>query len=160
MRDSTGRNLAVLIGIILVTELVPSGVQALTAPEWTVWYAGLAKPAWNPPNWVFPVVWPTLYLLMSIAAWLVWRRSGRGAIGALLLYGAQLLVNASWTWVFAGLKNIGGGFYVILVLWALIVATSFAFRRHSGAAAALMLPYLAWVTFAGVLNLTIWGLNG
>ena len=159
MRESSGRSAAVLVAIVLVTELVPAGVQALTSASWAGWYQALAKPGWTPPDWVFPVVWPTLYLLMTVAAWLVWR-SGPGTGKALALYAVQILVNASWAWIFAGLQSTGGGLVVILLLWPLIVATLLAFRRHSRAAALLLLPYLAWVTFAAALNFAVWRLNG
>ena len=159
MRESRMRSAAVLVGLILVTELLPWVVRQATTESWDSWYASLAKPPWTPPDWAFPVVWPTLYLLMAIAAWLVWRRSGARSRGALTLYAMQLVVNASWTWVFAGLRSLPGGFFFIVGLWLLVIATILAFRRHSGAAAALLLPYLAWVSFAAALNLAIWRLN-
>lgn len=125
------------------------------------WYAGLRKPAWNPPNWVFAPVWSALYLMMAVAAWLVWRRSGfRGAPGALGLFGLQLLLNVSWSWLFFGLHSPSLAFVGIVALYAAIGATTIAFARISTSASWLMAPYLAWVTFAAGLNLAIWRLNG
>ena len=153
------KSLAVLAGLLFVTELLPGLVRLLGAPDWDPWYAGLAKPSWTPPDWVVPVVWPTLYLLMAVAAWLVWRAARGDARGALTLYGVQLVVNASWSWVFGGLKSLLGGFLVILLLWSLLVGTIAAFARYSRPAAWLLVPYLAWVTFAAVLNYAVWRLN-
>ncbi len=124
------------------------------------WYAGLNKPSWNPPNWVFGPVWTTLYLLMGVSAWRVWRRTdftqGRGAIGWFL---AQLALNATWTPVFFGLHEPGWALLVIVALCLAIVATMRAFRRHDRPAAALLIPYLAWVGFAAFLNGALWRLN-
>lgn len=117
------------------------------------WYAALRKPAWTPPNWVFPVVWPILYTLMGIAAWLVWRRNGFAGAGlALGVFLAQLAVNALWSYLFFGLHRPDLGLIDICVMWALIVATILAFRRHSTTAAWLLAPYLLWVTYAATLN--------
>lgn len=159
-RRTGGTALLVLAAIVLVTEALPLGVQTLNAESWSAWDAHLAKPEWQPPGWAFGVVWPTLYFLMAVAAWLVWRRSGwHGANGALGLYGFQLGVNALWTWVYLGLQSLGGSFFWICGLWLLIVATIVAFLRHSRRAAVLLLPYLAWVTFAAFLSLAIWQMN-
>jgi translocator protein len=123
------------------------------------WYAGLEKPPWNPPSWVFGPVWTTLYVLMGVAAWLVWDRSGAGASAALTLFVVQLVLNAAWSWLFFGLQSPGLALIEIVVLWALIVATTMLFWRVRAGAGALMLPYLAWVTFATALNFEIWRLN-
>ncbi len=133
---------------------------AATAPQIPGWYATLAKPAWNPPAWVFGPVWTTLYLMMACAAWLVWRSGGfRGAPGALGLFLLQLALNAGWSWVFFGMQQPGWAVAVIVLLWCAIVATMAAFFRRSLAAGWLMAPYLAWVSFAAVLNAAIWRLN-
>lgn len=125
------------------------------------WYAALDKPSWNPPNGVFAPVWTTLYVLMGIAAWLVWRRAGfAGARTALLLFGAQLALNALWSALFFGLQDPLAAFLELLVLWGVIVATLVRFWRMTPAAGALLIPYLCWVSFAGVLNFVIWRLNG
>jgi benzodiazapine receptor len=121
------------------------------------WYASLSKPAWNPPNWLFGPVWTTLYFAMGSAAWLV-ARTVRGR-SALALFLTQLALNAAWTPVFFGLKQPGAALAIIIALWFAIVVLVAAFWRHSRAAALLLVPYLAWVSFAGALNYAIWRLN-
>lgn len=133
---------------------------AVTTPRIANWYAGLAKPAWNPPNWVFGPVWTALYASMAVAAWLVWRRGGLlGAKTPLLLFGAQLVLNVLWSCLFFGLQSPGLALVDVFLLWAAIAATMLAFWRQSAIAGILFAPYLAWVAFAGVLNFTIWRLN-
>lgn len=129
-------------------------------PEIGGWYARLRKPAWTPPNWLFGPVWTALYLSMGVAAWLVWR--GRGWAGARLplsLFAAQLALNGLWSIIFFGLHRTGAAFAEIILLWCAIAATLASFRRASPPAAALMLPYLLWVTYAAALNLAIWRMN-
>ncbi|MCX7825429.1 MAG: tryptophan-rich sensory protein [Verrucomicrobiae bacterium] len=124
------------------------------------WYARLRKPAWNPPNWVFGPVWTTLYIMMAVAAWRVWRLADNGARRkALGLFLAQLALNAAWTPLFFGLKQPGLAFAEIVLLWIAIGATTAAFFKLDRVAAWLMAPYLAWVSFAAVLNAVLWRLN-
>lgn len=124
------------------------------------WYAELAKPSWNPPSAVFGPVWSTLYLMMGVAAWLVWRKVGwAGAPLALGLFALQLVLNALWSYLFFGLHQPALAFVDIVLLWLAILATTAAFWRVSTPAAVLLLPYLCWVTFAGALNLQLWRLN-
>jgi tryptophan-rich sensory protein len=124
------------------------------------WYDGLQKPAWNPPSWVFGPVWTALYILMGVAAWLVWREHGfRGSSPALWLFIGQLALNAAWSWMFFGLNRPGLAFAEILVLEAAIVWTLVLFWRLRPAAGALLVPYALWVAFASVLNLRLWRLN-
>jgi len=132
-----------------------------TNPSIDNWYAALTKPSWNPPNWVFGPVWTILYLMMAIAAWLVWRRKGSVAAAAvpLALFAVQLLLNALWSYLFFGLHRPDLAFAEIVLLWAAILATMLAFRRAVPLAGWLLLPYLLWVTFAAFLNFTIWRLN-
>jgi translocator protein len=137
--------------------LVGGGFCSLFQPG--EWYAQLAKPTWNPPSWVFGPVWTVLYILMGVAAWLVWDRWRGDARTALALFVVQLAFNAGWSAMFFGLQAPGLAFGWILVLWALIVATTIAFWRLRTVAGVLLLPYLAWVTFAAVLNFTIWRMN-
>jgi len=124
------------------------------------WYAQLNKPVWNPPNWIFGPVWTALYTMMAIAAWLVWRRGGfatqKVPLGLFLL---QLLLNAAWSALFFGLRNPGLAFAEIILLWLAILGTLLAFGKAHRLAGVLMVPYLAWVTFAAVLNFTLWQLN-
>lgn len=152
-----------VIGLVLWMAVcfAAAGIGSrLTAPAIADWYARLNKPAWTPPNSVFGPVWTVLYLMMAVSAWLVWRRSGwAGAGGALVLFVAQLAINAVWTALFFGLKLPGAAFADIVILWCLIVITAVTFWRLTAAAGALLVPYLAWVSFAAVLNFAVWRLN-
>lgn len=142
---------------IVLPLLLGGGVGNLFQPG--AWYDGLEKPPWNPPSWVFGPVWTVLYVLMGVAAWLVWDRYRADARGALALFVTQLVFNAGWSAVFFGLQAPGLAFAWIVVLWLLIAATIGAFWRRRPLAGALLLPYIAWVSFAAVLNYTIWRLN-
>ena len=155
--SSPRKNAAALAVWIAVTFLAPAlGAWAMPGE----WYAALRKPSWNPPTWLFGPVWTALYLMMATAAWLVWRRGGcSGQRRALTLYLVQLVLNAAWTPLFFGLKMPGIAFAEILLLLAAVVTTAFAFRRVNKAAGALLVPYIAWVSFAGLLNFTLWRLN-
>lgn len=141
----------------VVLSLLPGAFGSQFPPG--EWYAALAKPRWTPPSWVFGPVWTLLYVLMGVAAWLVWDRHRNAARVALNLFVLQLIVNAAWSWLFFGLRSPALAFAGIVLLWALILATVIAFRRLRPPAAALLLPYLAWVTFAAALNFAIWRLN-
>lgn len=143
-----------LVGLILVTFCAP--LAGMFSPP-VDWYVSINKPAWNPPSWIFGPVWTALYLMMAAAACLVWRRDGWRR--PLWLYLVQLLLNAAWTPVFFGAREIGWALVVILVLWAAILVTLLAFRQVSRAAGWMLVPYLAWVSFATVLNLTLWRMN-
>lgn len=125
------------------------------------WYAALTKPPWTPPNDVFAPVWTTLYVLMGVAAWLVWRTAGfAGARTPLMLFIAQLILNALWSYLFFGAHQMLLAFVDIIVLWLLILATIVRFRRVVPVAGALLIPYLCWVAFASALNFELWRLNG
>lgn len=124
------------------------------------WYRTLDKPAFNPPSWVFGPVWTVLYALMAVAAWRVWRAYGfSGAPAALALFGVQLALNVGWSALFFGARMPGAAFAEIVVLWGAILLTTLAFFRLDRPAGWLMVPYLAWVTFAAVLNFSIWQMN-
>ena len=124
------------------------------------WYAALKKPSWNPPGWIFGPVWTALYAMMALAAWLVWRQGGFAAQRRpLIIFLTQLALNALWTPLFFGLHWTGLAFAEITLLWLAIAATISAFRSVSRAGAWLLAPYLAWVSFAAVLNFTLWRLN-
>ncbi len=124
------------------------------------WYGGLAKPPWNPPNWLFGPVWTVLYAMMGVAAWLVWRRYGfAGAALPLAFFIVQLALNAAWTWLFFGLRRPDIAFAEIVVLWLAILVTLISFWRLERPAGILLVPYLAWVSFAALLNYTLWQLN-
>lgn len=138
-----------VIGGIFSTSAIPT------------WYAGLQKPSFTPPNWLFAPAWITLYLLMGIAAFVVWRKGladSRVSV-ALAIFLAQLVLNALWSVVFFGLKSPLFGVVVIATLWVAILVTVLAFFKISKVAGALLLPYFAWVTFAAALNVSIWILN-
>jgi tryptophan-rich sensory protein len=125
------------------------------------WYAALEKPFYTPPNWLFAPVWTLLYIMMGVAAFLVWRRGlgSRNVRIALIVFLVQLVLNALWSVVFFGLESPLFGLIVISVLWVAILATIIVFFRVSKVASVLMWPYLLWVSFAAVLNTTIWLLN-
>lgn len=121
------------------------------------WYKEIEKPSWNPPSWIFGPVWTVLYLMMGIALWLVWREKASAL--PLGLFAVQLVLNAAWSGLFFGLRLPGPAFAEIVLLWLAIVGTVVAFRPIAPAAAYLLLPYLGWVSFAAVLNFTVWRLN-
>lgn len=124
------------------------------------WYRGLAKPRWNPPDWLFGPAWAVLYTMIAVSGWLVWRDHGfAGAAAALAAYGVQLLLNAAWSAIFFGMRRPDLAFAELVVFWAAILATVVLFWPLQRMAALLLVPYLAWVTFAGVLNLTLWRMN-
>jgi tryptophan-rich sensory protein len=154
-------NVLKLIIAILACQLAGFIGSLFTTPAIPGWYAALEKPSFNPPNWLLGPVWITLYLFMGIAAYLIWRRGlGEPNVGtALLLFGVQLVINASWSFFFFGLKSPLAGFVVIILLWIVILITALYFLKISNTAAALMLPYIAWVSYAAVLNFSFWRLN-
>lgn len=133
---------------------------AVTATSVKTWYADLVKPSFTPPNAVFGPVWTALYVLMAVAAWRVWRAADRDTTrGPLTLFALQLALNLGWSVVFFGLGKIGAAVATIVVLDVGVVVTLLAFRTIDRWAALLMMPYLAWVSFATVLNITLWRLN-
>ncbi|MGA9402726.1 TspO/MBR family protein [Haladaptatus sp.] len=151
------REVPALLVSIVVCELAGIAPSILTATSVATWYTTLQKPGFTPPSWVFGPVWTTLYLLMGIALYLVWRRGdNRFALG---IFAVQLVLNASWTLVFFGMQWPAGGLAVILALLVAIVATMVAFARIDRRAAALLVPYLCWVSFATLLNYELWRLN-
>ena len=125
------------------------------------WYATLQKPLFTPPNWLFAPAWGTLYLLMGISAFIVWRRGLNNLLvkRALIVFLIQLVLNALWSVVFFGLESPLYGIVVIIALWLAILFTMLKFFKVSSVAAVLLLPYLLWVSFATVLNISIWVLN-
>ncbi len=133
---------------------------AVVATSVDTWYADLAKPSFTPPDRLFGPVWTVLYVLMAIAAWRVWRATDRDTRrGPLTLFALQLALNLGWTVVFFGLQKIGSAVATIFVLDVAVIVTTLAFRPVDRLAGLLMLPYLAWVAFATVLNIAIWRLN-
>jgi tryptophan-rich sensory protein len=151
------------IGPLLLWVLLAEGAGLLgslfTAPAIATWYAGLVKPALAPPNWIFGPVWTTLFLLMGVAAFLVWRTRAPQRRRALGLFFLQLFLNVAWSFVFFGSRDPRGAFFEIILLWLSIAAAVWAFSKVSRAAAWLLVPYIAWVSFAGYLNYLLWMLN-
>jgi translocator protein len=137
--------------------LVGGADAALVTRAIPTWYASLTVPPGTPPNWVFPIVWTALYVMIGVAGWLIWRRSG--AARPVRLWGWQLAANALWTPAFFGLHNLPLGFAILLVLLVLIGMTMHSFARLNRAAGWLMVPYLAWTCFAAYLNAGFWWLN-
>ena len=124
------------------------------------WYEHLAKPRWRPPNWLFGPAWTVLYVCIAVSGWLVWRRAGLfGAPLAMGVYAVQLLLNAGWSACSFGLRRLDIAFAELVLLWLSIAATIAGFSPVSTLAAVLLMPYLAWVTFAGALNFTLWHMN-
>ncbi len=161
-----------LIIAIVVSELAGIIGSVFTTPSITGWYAGIVKPALNPPAWVFGPVWTTLFALMGIAAFLVWKKGldrrdvnphtkdfGVGVKIALGIFIGQLVLNTLWSIIFFGLHSPGGALIEIVFLWLAILATIIAFAKISKPAAWLLVPYILWVSFAMYLNYSIWALN-
>lgn len=136
-----------------------AGISGLFMAEGVgAWYDHLRKPRFNPPKWIFGPVWTLLYLMMGVAGFLAWREVGFWHV-AMLLFFVQLALNFAWSFVFFSAHRIGLALADILVLWLSILVTLVAFAQISMPAALLLAPYLAWVSFAGVLNASIWRLN-
>jgi benzodiazapine receptor len=148
-----------LAGWIVIT-FVAAAIAGLASINAGLFYRQLTLPGWAPPATVFGPVWTVLYAMMAIAAWLVWRAGGFSASrGALSLFLIQLAVNALWSWLFFAWHRGGLAFADIVVLWVLLLATIVAFWRVRPLAGALLIPYLLWVSFAAVLNFSVWQLN-
>ncbi len=153
------RQFAGLIIWLLLT-FIAAGLGAWASIEAGSFYQQLERPSWAPPGSVFSPVWTTLFVLMAIAAWQVWRVDGVvGARTALLLYLVQLVFNVLWSWLFFGWQLGGWALVEVILLWGLILATLIAFWRTSRLAGMLLVPYLLWVGFAIALNFSVWQLN-
>jgi tryptophan-rich sensory protein len=151
-----------ILGLIgwLVVSFAASAVGAFASMQAKSFYSQLAQPAWAPPPWIFGPVWTVLYVMMALAAWLVWRSGGfRTNRIALSLFLVQLALNALWSWVFFAWHFGALAFADIVLLWVLIVATLVFFWRVRPLAGALLIPYLLWVSFASALNYALWQLN-
>lgn len=156
-----------LIIAIIVPQLAGGIGSLFTMPSIPTWYANLVKPAINPPAWVFAPVWTTLFLLMGVAAFLVWSSDAKASEGkekkvikiALILFIVQLALNVIWSIIFFSLHSPGGAFIEIIFLWLAILATIIAFAKISKLAAWLLVPYILWVSFATYLNFFLWHLN-
>lgn len=148
----------------VICLLICEGAGALgsifTTPEIGGWYAQLLKPSFTPPNGLFAPVWTMLFMLMAVALFIVWDKTVKtGKRAAFVTFAIQLLLNVTWSAVFFGKHMLLGGFLIIVVLWGAIALNIYRFKVVSPLAAWLMIPYLCWVTFAGVLNFYFWRLN-
>lgn len=146
---------------ILISQSVGIIGSVFTSKSVSSWYPSLLKPFFNPPAWIFGPVWITLYALMGIASYLVWQERGVNSLvkPALVVFGVHLVLNALWSFLFFGLRNLGLAFFEIIILWLFIAILIYLFYKINPKAAYLLVPYLAWVSFAGVLNFYLWRLN-
>lgn len=151
---------------LILSIILPVGVGSFagwaTRKEIKGWYADLVKPSFNPPNWIFAPVWTTLYVLMGIALFLVWKNnkvSQQVKRSAIVLFFVQLFFNFWWSIIFFYLHSPGWAFVEIILMWSSIALTIYWFAKVNRLAAALLVPYLLWVSFAAVLNFYIWQLN-
>lgn len=154
-------NWAKLLASVAACQLAGILGAVFTRSAITTWYAALKKPWFTPPGWLFGPAWITLYLLMAVAAYLVWQKGLRhpGASAAMAAFALQLLLNAAWSPAFFGLRSPLAGAVIIVLLWLAILLTMVLFLKVSRPAAWLLLPYLLWVTYASALNISIYFLN-
>jgi translocator protein len=151
------------IALLAVSIAIAEGVGLLSAlctrSSIKTWYVVLRKPRWNPPSWVFAPAWTVLYAFMGLAAYLVYAEGGVGVTFALVVYAVQLCANGLWSVIFFCVRSLSAAFLWIVLLWCLILATILLFYALVPWSGILLLPYLLWVTFAGVLNYRVWRLN-
>ncbi len=136
-----------------------SGFFTVTGVE--SWYQTIQKPSWNPPNWIFGPVWTTLYIMMGVALFLVWKEDTSEELKkiAFTLFAIQLILNFFWSFIFFNQQQPGWALVEIIAMWVFILLTIFAFAQVNKTAAWLLVPYISWVSFATILNYTIWQLN-
>jgi benzodiazapine receptor len=161
MQRSKIGEILILFSSIIICQLAGIIGSVFTTPAIPRWYANINKPSFNPPNWVFAPVWTTLYLLMGISLFLVWRTglNEKDIKIAVAVFILQLVLNALWSFLFFGLESPFAAFIEIIFLWAAILISIILFFRISWVAGALLIPYILWVSFASVLNFSIWRLN-
>ena len=149
--------LAFIVFLAVVVLAAASG--AIFMPG--AWYAGLLKPSWTPPNWLFAPAWSVLYIMIATAGWLIWQvdEEVSGRTAALIAWGGQLVFNGAWSWLMFGLHRIDWALADIALLWLAISAFVAVTWRSNRPAAWLFVPYLAWVSFAAALNFAVWRLN-
>jgi translocator protein len=157
----TSRNILRLIIALTISQLAGVVGALFSTSAIPTWYVSLNKPEINPPNWVFGPVWITLYFLMGLAAFMVWRVGvhTKGVRKALIVFGIQLVLNALWSVIFFGLHNPGLAFIHIILLWLSILWMMLLFVKISRPAAIMLIPYILWVSFAAYLNYSIWVIN-
>lgn len=150
-----------LIASVLIAQSAGLIGSLFTTPNINTWYRMLTKPWFSPPNWVFAPVWTSLFVMMSISLFLIWQREIKSPDKkeCLKLFSFQLILNVLWSVIFFGLRSPQWSFVEIILLWLAILACIITFYKHSKAASYLLIPYLAWVSFASILNYAIWQLN-
>jgi tryptophan-rich sensory protein len=156
---TAARQVVALAVIVLIVMLAAGLGGFFTGRSVSTWYRTLSRPDWTPPDWLFGPVWTALYLSMAVAAWMVWRRGAPAATAAMAAFAVQLALNVAWSALFFGLRSPAAGMADIVLLWLAIAATIACFLRVSIPAGIIMLPYLAWVSFAAALNFAIWRMN-
>ena len=151
----------VALVVFIVANLLIGGIGGVsTSKAIPTWYAGLKKPSFNPPNWIFAPVWTTLYVLMAVAAWMVWTKVGFSEFSWwVVVYVVQLGLNMAWSWLFFTLHRLDWAFYEVVALWMSILVNALVFGAIVPLAGWLFAPYLAWVSFASLLNFAIWRMN-
>lgn len=161
MRTFDTKEILRLIVSIVIVFLAGTVGTLYTLKEITTWYVTLVKPSWTPPNWAFGPIWTTLYVLIGISLYLVWKQ-GLDRIEvriALLVFAVQLILNVVWSLVFFGTHNIFGGLVLVILLWISILANIIVFYRISKPGGLILIPYLIWVTIASYLNYIVFVLN-
>jgi benzodiazapine receptor len=161
MQRSKIGDFLILFTSIIICQLAGFIGSVFTTPAIPNWFANINKPSFNPPNWVFAPVWTTLYLLMGIALFLIWRKglNKKDVKIAVSVFAFQLVLNSLWSFLFFGLQSPLAAFIEIIFLWAAILVSIILFFRISKIAGCLLIPYILWVSFASVLNFAIWQLN-
>lgn len=153
---------AIKLIISIAIPLAVGGISGLfTVTGVESWYQTINKPSWNPPSWVFGPVWTTLYVMMGVALFLVWKSGSSDILKrtAIILFAVQLMLNFFWSFIFFNQHQVGWALVEIIVMWIFILLTILAFGNISKVAAWLLVPYISWVSFATILNYTIWKLN-
>lgn len=155
------KNPKLLVLALLIPQAAGIIGSIFTTPNIPSWYAGLIKPSFNPPNFLFAPVWTTLFLLMGISLYLVWIKglSKKNIRFAFTIFMFQLILNILWSLLFFGMRSPQSAFYEIVILWIFIAYTIYLFAKINIKSAVLLVPYILWVSFAAILNFTIWRLN-
>lgn len=155
---SSSRSWPALVGFVLIVAFVSAAGGAITATSVTTWYAGLDKPSWTPPGWLFGPAWTLLYAMMAVVAWCLWRQrhESPAARFTLRLWFLQLALNCAWSFLFFGLRSPAAGLADILVLLVVLIWIQVRLARERRILAVLWIPYVLWVSFATALNFSIW----
>jgi tryptophan-rich sensory protein len=161
MEQSKRNNILKLVASVIICLFAGFIGSIFTTPSIPTWYATLTRPSFNPPDWIFAPVWTTLFVLMGISLYLVWNKGlqDKKVKISLFIFGVQLVLNVLWSFLFFGLHSPFYAFLEIITLWAAIVLTIVNFFKVSKTAGLLLIPYIFWVSFAAILNFSIWKLN-